>query len=258
MTSADHSAKSGGRIYDLRAVVSHRYKFVYVPVPKSGSTTMDRVLRVIHGIEDARYRIDTDRAARYTIGRKPGGDVETLHVPIGYIRRFRHQLSDYTWISVVRNPYDRLVSMYNYDVRRYAKHFDRKAYLYAGLFKRAAFVLGRDPLEAQRNTIRRRIGFDKFVRGLEKNGTDFDILFMRQTDILFYDLVVYDRLIDVDRLSSDLPLLLKKLGVQDDIVERLFPLSPSNPSHPSGASYDEATLALAYRLYQPDFAVLFS
>ena len=256
MTSAEHPAKSGGRVYDLRAVVSHRYRFVYVPVPKSGSTTMDRVLRVIHGIEDAGYRLDTDRAVRYTIGRKAAADVETLHVPIGYVRRFRHQFKDYAWISVVRNPYDRLVSMYNYDVRRYAKHFDLKAYLYAGLFKRAAFVLGRDPREAQRNTIRRRIGFDKFVQGLERNGTDFDIHFMRQTDILFYDLVTYDRLIDVDRLSSDLPILLGKLGVQDDVVERLSPLPRSNPSRPSDASYDEPTRTLAYRLYQPDFAVL--
>ncbi|WP_374684887.1 sulfotransferase family 2 domain-containing protein [Mesorhizobium sp. J428] len=189
MTSTHHPAKSGGRAYDLRAVVSHRYGFVYVPVPKCGTTTMDRVLHVIHGIEDSDYRIDTDHAVRYTPDRKSGRDIETLYVPVNYVRRFKRQFEGYTWISVVRNPYDRLVSMYNYDVRRYAKHFDRKTYLFAGFFKRAAFVLGRDPRSTQRNAIRRRIGFDRFVHGLERSGTDFDIHFMRQTDIMFYDLL---------------------------------------------------------------------
>ncbi|WP_085465749.1 sulfotransferase family 2 domain-containing protein [Mesorhizobium australicum] len=256
MTSTQHPGKSGGRAHDLRAVVSHRYGFVYVPVPKCGTTTMDRVLHIIHGIEDSEYRIDTDHAARYTPGRKSGRDIETLYVPVKYVRRFRHQFDDYTWISVIRNPYDRLVSMYNYDVRRYAKYFDRRTYLYAGLFKRAAFVLGRDPRTTQRNAILRRIGFDRFVRGLEKSGTDFDIHFMRQTDIMFYDLLSYDRLIDVDRLSTDLPPLLRKLGVQEELVERLTPFPRSNPSRPSDARYDETTRATAYRLYQPDFAAL--
>ena len=256
MTSAKLPANGGERVFGLRAVVSHKYRFVYVPVPKSGSTTMDRVLRIIHGMDESGHRIDTEQVVRYTVGRKPDGDLETLLVPLADVERFTNELKDYAWMSVVRNPYDRLVSMYNYDVRRYAKHFDRRTYLYAGLLKRAAFVLGRDPRETQRNTIRQRIGFDAFVRGLDKYGTDFDIHFMRQADILFYDLVAYDRLIDVTRLASDLPPLLADLGVEKDLVERLMPLSRTNPSPPSAAQYDEARRELAYRLYQPDFAML--
>ena len=255
MTSTEHLAR-GRRAHDLRAVVSHRYKFVYVPVPKCGTTTMDRVLHVVHGIEDSEHRIDTDLADRYAANHKPRRDVETLLVQVNYIGRFRTQFSDYAWISIVRDPYDRLISIYNYDVRRYAKYFDRKTYLYAGLIKRAAFVLGRDPQTIQRSVIRRRIGFDKFVRGLQRSGTDFDIHFMRQTDLLFYDFLSYDYLINIDRLASDLPPLLRRLGVQEEFIERLTPFPRSNPSRASDASYDEATRALAYQLYKPDFAAL--
>ena len=87
-------------------IVSHKHKLIFTHIPKNAGTSIGQWL--LEHVSDA--------------GEMPN----TLkhHTP-----HHVHQHHDYTYFAVVRNPYDRLLSQYNFHVEKYAQYLGRKSQL---------------------------------------------------------------------------------------------------------------------------------
>lgn len=242
----------------FRPVVSQRYRFVYAPVTKCGSSTMKAVIAAIHDLDRNRPGAMPANAVPYTGRQSLQRDRElgSYEVSRQDAAEFHQAHSDYLWFTVVRHPYDRALSVYNYDLRKYAKWHAKGPYLAGGVSKYMALISGRDRKQAQRNAIRRRISFADFMHGLRASGTGFDVHFVPQSDLIFLDHVRYDHVLRLESLSEELPALLIRLGVSQDKLDEILPIPRTNPSHPSGAVHDERTRALVNEIYEKDFTGL--
>jgi len=87
-------------------IVSHKHRLIFTHIPKNAGTSIGQWL--LEHVPDA--------------GEMPN----TLkhHTP-----HHVHQHGDYTYFAVVRNPYDRLLSQYNFHVEKYAQYLGRKSQL---------------------------------------------------------------------------------------------------------------------------------
>ena len=87
-------------------IVSHKHRLIFTHIPKNAGTSIGQWL--LEHVPDAR--------------EMPG----TLkhHTP-----HHVHQHHDYTYFAVVRNPYDRLLSQYNFHVEKHAQYLGRKSQL---------------------------------------------------------------------------------------------------------------------------------
>lgn len=86
------SAEVSASIRTITKFVSLKYGFIYLPVPKSGATTLLKMLERMH----------------------PGGDVDRLRINKGLDQIFEEHpgLRGYPRFSVVRHPFTRMVSCY--------------------------------------------------------------------------------------------------------------------------------------------------
>tara|TARA_X000001382_G_scaffold30204_1_gene19361 strand:- start:324 stop:974 length:651 start_codon:yes stop_codon:yes gene_type:complete len=90
-------------------IVSHRHKLIFTHIPKNAGTSIRAWLR--QHVEDAQ--------------EIPG--IHKHHTPHHFTDTVYGM--DYTLFAVVRNPYDRLLSQYNFHVERYAGYLAPKSKL---------------------------------------------------------------------------------------------------------------------------------
>lgn len=80
-------------------IVSHKYKFVFAEIPKNASRAIGEML--IRDYEGVRYDV-----------------VPFPHPKVGFYEKTRHSVSfvtpDYFYFGVIRNPYDRAISIYRH------------------------------------------------------------------------------------------------------------------------------------------------
>ncbi|MGB3418418.1 MAG: sulfotransferase family 2 domain-containing protein [Mesorhizobium sp.] len=242
----------------FRPVVSERFRFVYAPVTKCGSSTLKAVIAGIHDLNRNGAGLMPDGPVPYAGPQslQRGRELVSYEVFKRDAAEFHTAHSDYLWFTVVRHPYARALSIYNYDLRKYAKWHAKGPYLAGSVSKFLALASGGDRKRAQRNAIRRRISFADFMHGLRSSGTGFDVHFVPQADLIFLDRVRYDHVLRLETLSEELPTLLTRLGVSQDKLDEILPIPRANPSHPSGAVHDERTRALVYEIYEKDFTGL--
>ena len=89
-------------------IVSHKHRLIFTHIPKNAGTSIGQWL--LEHVPDAQEMPDTLKH----------------HTP-----HHVHGHSDYTYFAVVRNPYDRLLSQYNFHVERYQSYLANKRELKA-------------------------------------------------------------------------------------------------------------------------------
>jgi hypothetical protein len=87
-------------------IVSHKHKLIFTHIPKNAGTSIGQWL--LEHVPDAGEMPNTLKH-------------DTPH--------HVHRHGDYTYFAVVRNPYDRLLSQYNFHVEKHAQYLGRKSQL---------------------------------------------------------------------------------------------------------------------------------
>ena len=87
-------------------IVSHKHRLIFTHIPKNAGTSIRQWL--VQHVPDAR---EMPRTLKH----------DTPHHVHGH--------SDYTYFAVVRNPYDRLLSHYNFHIEKHAQYLGRKSQL---------------------------------------------------------------------------------------------------------------------------------
>lgn len=115
---------------EVDVIISHKHRFVYVKTRKTASTSLEIALSKYCGPDDVITPITpNNQAERTRLGypgpqnhqlRTPSGRELTVlhHMPVGVAREIlgeRHR--DYFFFTVERNPFDRIISQYYWEVR---------------------------------------------------------------------------------------------------------------------------------------------
>ena len=89
-------------------MISHKFRFVYCHIPRTGGTSFTEYLRIYC-------------TKRSNLGKESGDFIEISHTPMWRMKKlyFGQDLNfdDYFNFTIVRNPYDRIVSLFEHNVQ---------------------------------------------------------------------------------------------------------------------------------------------
>ena len=96
-------------------IISDKYKYIFIRPQKVGGTSVLRALPKPH------RRFEKDN--KQWIQKQTGRSMDPYHIPAEHVAQLipEDKLNEYFKFSIVRNPYDRIVSLYHY-LTRMNKH----------------------------------------------------------------------------------------------------------------------------------------
>ncbi|MBM4011926.1 MAG: sulfotransferase family protein [Planctomycetes bacterium] len=135
-----------------------------------------------------------------------GGSYEAA-VPREAVARTLRRFHDYRIFSVIRDPFDRIVSNYHNKLNRFARRFAPA--LYAASYIAPAISRLRTVTSVERiRWVQRHVPFDDFVERLGVEGVSWDVHVRPQVQLLALDAIRYERLIPMEELLPGLRQLL--------------------------------------------------
>jgi hypothetical protein len=231
--------------------VSHKYKFIALRNFKVASTStenffgqfcIDPSLKHMYSFKQEHYETivssygivgrisqvepkDVQRYKLYTIHPGEPFGTYSVHASANYIKQTLGDdiFNEYTKFCVIRNPYDRMVSMYYWNVRE-QKHVNFKDYC------------------------------NKIVE-ITNTNEELKNHWNNTSRLLLDGKPVCDFYIRYEHLKEDIITLLDKLGITDYDIDQL-------PYHKSGVRpkgkhyreyYDDETREIVYNLYKTEF-----
>lgn len=102
--------------------ISHQYKFVYLAVPRTGSTSVRDALDPISDIKSVHRPLTTEEHPYYH--HIPYAELEPLFKKNGW------DIGQYYSFGVVRNPFDRVVSLYHHYREKGGRWAEGKSVVY--------------------------------------------------------------------------------------------------------------------------------
>lgn len=208
----------------LKTLISETHKLAYVWVPKCASSTMFQIFQVISGVPDAdmcrRVDVTDEMLSRYGSRR---------------IQTRRHKIkkfvasTDYSWFTIVREPYGRLISSYNNKIDFFAQKFAPDVFE-KHIEQIAIARNNHTDIPKIRKKMQQDISFADFVNALHENGTNFDAHFIPQTAHINQDIVSYSAILKLETLQTDLPNFLETANVDAAVIARAMALPPRNQS----------------------------
>lgn len=245
----------------LQLVVCERYRLIYRPLPKCGSTTVIDFLGDLGGYGEPRDGRDFLPLVADTGG--PGrGSIYAVKCRATELPGFVARYAGYLWFSVVREPYGRLKSNYFNKLNRYARKFEPAVYLIAYgrqlLAGRAIWRAGHEADRAAR--LQESIPFPRFVSGLEHHGIAWDPHFAPQAELLRTDVIPYRHLVRLEHLRAGLRDVFDEAGAGAAARPGLDALKQLNRSSAGTAPDPDIWTADVRRivadLYRRDFETL--
>jgi hypothetical protein len=208
---------------------------VFNRIKKSGNSTVTAFLSELAARESGKSYDSVDEAKQAAVGPVRGTWAEAS------------ALRDYTYLTVVRNPYDRALSAFLNKVAPGEDGDDsRKPHF------RCVPGWG----EASRE------GFEKFVRFLDAGGLDHDKHWWPQNKLLIMPPARFDCIAKLETLAEDMARFLVMIGrdpAPAQMLEAPHPLESRQERKITGASakrarfYTPELMAIVSRLYADDF-----
>jgi hypothetical protein len=201
--------------------ISHRHKFIFLAVPRTGSTTVRDVLDPYSEVKSVHYTETTRDVPFYH--HISASELKAVFESRGWV------WEDYRKFCVVRNPYDRVVSLYHHYLGLRKRPFADKTWFERcrdGLTRRLSFrdyVLRLDTGKHLSTTVERFIGDGEGGRLVE--------------DILRFE-----------TLNEELPKWLAESGIRISSSE-IPHLNASEARGKYRAYYDDVTKEKVLELY---------
>lgn len=215
------NAKKAWKARMPQGIVCRAYKFIYFPVPKVACSSMKRLIADLCELE-----------------QKPNPHCIDFEFVSG---RQLQDFQDYFRFTVVRNPWNRLVSCYKHKIQ----HFSRvnNGRLFIG-FERYNKIL---PIKA----FYPEMSFDQFVKAVCLIPDVLSDEHFRSQKRLISDPkghLLVEKVIKYENFDKDLTSIFKILGVPDLNIPHVNRTNPSNYRH----YYDTQLKNLVARRYRSD------
>jgi hypothetical protein len=219
-------------------------RYMYSEVPKAACTQMKHALRQLVGAPPIELFSDPNiletRRDLYVHARSNVPLPSLVDLDNG-IQKVVLESPDFLRMTIVRNPYTRLVSAWR-----------NKVLLCDAITGRNVFLELRGRLPGIHE--KQLISFDEFVRYIESKCDllGCDLHWMRQVDYTFFPAMNFSFIGKVERLNESLRRLEQHIGLSESLVA-----DGRNESLPVGsASYTEELADRVYSLYRADFDAL--
>lgn len=204
--------------------ISHNYKFVFLANPRTGSSSTRRYLDAISDVKSVHIKNATEEFPFFH------------HINAAELKAAFEQKgwdwSEYRKFSVVRNPYDRLVSLYHFHQRE--QHLSKVNSKYS-LFER--YFVRNDDARLFRRYVSNIKAHHRLAQGLK------DFVCDTAGNLLI------DDILEFEQLSTQLPNYLQKLGVT--LPSSTIPKLNGSPSRNTYQHYyDSKTRHRVSTMYQ--------
>ena len=209
-------------------IINHTYRFIFLHVPKTAGTSVTRWLSTLTGWNDIELG-----------GTHYGEEIQAIygrrfklhkHSPAAQVRAI---IGEPTWsayykFAVVRDPFDRLVSTY-----QFYREWEHPAVAPVKAMSNFEEFLYSDFFERDRHNATRPAGLQSSLLGLDSG-------------------MMLDDLCRFETLNADVARVADVIGVEPPVLERVN----SSDRADTRSYYTAATRALTAELYAPDFALL--
>lgn len=201
-------------------MISHKHKCIFIHIPKTAGTSVEDV---IWPLNEERTESNLWMGFINTYGNKyQSGGLQHLKALQIEEEVGAKIFNDYYKFSIVRNPWDRCVSQFEYIKQ---KRKDLRNYL----------------------GLNRFTSFKKYLTLIEKKE---HVQWMRQVDFLYSDhgKCLVDKIIKYEHLNEEFAMVLDSIGIDNQ------DLPHKNKSYRKHLSkyYDDETIAMVRDLYNPD------
>ena len=209
-------------------IINHTYRFIFLHVPKTAGTSITRWLSTLTGWNDIELG-----------GTHYGEEIQAIygrrfklhkHSPAMQVRSIVGEdiWSNYYKFAVVRDPFDRLVSTY-----QFYREWDHPGVAAVKAMTSFDEFLDSDYFTHDRRNPTRPSGLQCSFLGLD-NG------------------VTLNQLCRFETLDADVAQIADAIGVEPPALDRVN----SSARADTDSYYTPSTRTLAARLYEPDFALL--
>ena len=194
-------------------------KLVIVTVPKSGSTTLIAAFLMLVGVVKENPRQFLRSPESITLFQQHGLEIKPMSA--SDIKRLQEEFRDFYFVTVMRDPAQRLLSGYLNKINRYCKRFALPIYLWGRLRQLFSNPSLWGDINCCNRYMRQFLSFEAFVAGLERHGIGWDSHFALQTEASAAGLINFQEVIHLEALDSALADLLARRGVERKILEPL-------------------------------------
>lgn len=205
--------------------ISHRYRFVFLSIPRTASRTIRSLLDEYSDIKSVNSTRTSKQSPFYH--HMPANEAKLVFDDKGW------DWFDYHRFCVVRNPYARMVSLYHY---------------YLNMRRR--IVPGLAPIPKLKAIVKYKVlprqSFSEYVLRPHKTRK----VAMPLDDFIFDDsgACLVDDIIMYEKLAEDLPPYLQRIGIDVDALQ--FPVVGASDIRSYGEYYDEETKRFVGELCQ--------
>jgi hypothetical protein len=196
-------------------------RLMVVTSPKVGSTTILSIFVTLAGFEehakDPRKFLRMDSSAEKLADK----GLTMVDMTAKEIADVREAHPDYTFVGVMRDPTQRLVSGYFNKINRFAKRFAKPVYFWGKLRQILAGPPKWDDINVGNGHMQKFISIEQFVSGMEEHGTEWDNHFALQSRMTGMKDVRYEHVLLLEDLNRVLPDILADCGVDAQDLARL-------------------------------------
>lgn len=206
--------------------ISHTYKFVFIAVPRTGSTSLRDTLDSISDISSTyKYNVSEENPFYHHISAR---EIKNI------FDRNHWNWNEYKKFCVVRNPYDRAVSLYHHRHDTNTRNAPGKPWIY-NFLRRIRYTF-------YRKTFQEWLGSKESRHGLSRSV--FDFTHGENNECLV------DHFIRFENLDADFENLAKQLGFFHE-VNRVSVLNSTARRHKNYRTYyAEDTIELIKERYK--------
>lgn len=233
------------------AIINHDYQLVAVLAKKCASSSIRRLF-----LELPKHGPDQSYIRDYNSSHIFENNMSARWIPTEKLADFQRSHRDYTWFTVVRNPYLRALSNYFNKINILTKRHHRLIYYYGKLCKLFGGYSAWNENGVSLRGMRTLMTFEQFLASLQVHGLDDDHFTPQSTQIGFNSLQ-FDRILRVERLDDDLPRFLRECGASFPVCQKSVPTLNNSDYRKSLSSYfTPQSVSVINSLYDEDFVRL--
>ena len=234
-------------------ILLHNQKLAYVLTPKVATTTMVAMMHAFAGLDNLGQAPRKQERKKDYARKLVDHGVETIHLPPAKIVEIKQKYPDYFIFCISRDPTTRIISSYFSKIQRYAKQFNKTAYLAGKMGQVMGGIKALQDSRISAKHVTKIISFDQMLDGLLKHGIEFDGHFNLQSKITNKAETDYDMVLKIENLQQDLSRLCTEVGLQNALIDRLGQWNQSLPEHNNKIIMTPQRSDNIWQLYQKDF-----